>query len=73
MRTTITIDDELYEAALAMADPGMDRSELVREAMRTFIRVRAAARLAALAGSAPDMTGISRRGALRVHETPPSE
>jgi Arc/MetJ family transcription regulator len=73
MRTTITIDDELYEAALAVAEPDMDRSELFREAMRTFVRVRAGARLAALGGSAPDMPEVPRRGGLRVHETPPSE
>lgn len=73
MRTTVTIDDDLYEAALAVADPGMDRTELFREAMRTFIRVRAGARLAALAGTAPDMADIPRRGSLRVRETPPSK
>lgn len=68
MRTTVTIDDDLYEAAMAVADPGMDRTELFREAMRTFIRVRAAQRLAALGGSAPDMTEVPRRTSLRVHE-----
>ncbi len=73
MRTTVTIDDELYEAALAVADPGMDRTELFREAMRTFIRVRAGARLAALGATAADMPDVPRRRGLRVRETPPSE
>lgn len=61
MRTTVTIDDELYEQAIALADPGMSRSELFREAINTFVRVQAAKRLAALGGSAPDMSGIPRR------------
>ena len=48
MRTTVSIDDSDYETALALADPAMDKSNLFREAIRTFIRVRAAQRLAAL-------------------------
>ena len=48
MRTTVTIEDTDYEAALALADPDMDKADLFREAIRTFIRVRAAQRLAAL-------------------------
>jgi Arc/MetJ family transcription regulator len=61
MRTTITIDDELYESAVAAADPGMDKGDLVREAMKVFVRVQAAKRLAALGGKAPTMKEIPRR------------
>lgn len=61
MRTTVTIDEELYQQALNMADPGMDKAELFREAIKTFIRVRAAKRLAALGGAAPDMQTPPRR------------
>lgn len=61
MRTTVTIDDDLYQKALEMADPGMDKAELFREAMRTFVRIRSAKRLAALGGTAPDMEPIGRR------------
>jgi metal-responsive CopG/Arc/MetJ family transcriptional regulator len=39
MRTTVTIDDELYNRARAVADPGMDRGDLFREALKTFVRV----------------------------------
>lgn len=49
MRTTVTLDDALYEQALEMADPGMDKADLFREAVKTFVRVQAAKRLAALA------------------------
>ncbi|MFT4246914.1 MAG: type II toxin-antitoxin system VapB family antitoxin [Pseudomonas sp.] len=61
MRTTITLDDALYEKALEMADPDMDKADLFREAIRTFVRVQAAKRLAALGGSVPDMADIPRR------------
>jgi Arc/MetJ family transcription regulator len=61
MRTTITIDDELYESAVEAADPGMDKADLVREAMKVFVRVQAAKRLAALGGGAPAMKDIPRR------------
>lgn len=61
MRTTVTIDDELYEKALEVADPAMDRADLFREAIKTFVRVQAAKRLGALGAAAPDMQPISRR------------
>lgn len=61
MRTTVTIDDILYEKALAAADPDMNKADLFREAMETFVRVQAAKRLAALGGSATDMKPTPRR------------
>ena len=61
MRTTVTIDDALYERALAVADPDMDKTDLFREAIKTFVRVQAAKRLAALGASAPDMQEPPRR------------
>jgi Arc/MetJ family transcription regulator len=61
MRTTVTIDDALYQRALEVADPGMDKGDLFREAMNVFVRVQAGKRLAALGGKAPKMKGIARR------------
>jgi metal-responsive CopG/Arc/MetJ family transcriptional regulator len=61
MRTTVTIDDALYEQALAVADQSMDKSDLFREAIRTYIRVQTAKRLAALGGTVPHMQDIPRR------------
>jgi Arc/MetJ family transcription regulator len=61
MRTTITIDDALYQQALELAEPGIDKAELIRAAIQTFVRVQAAKRLAALGGAAPDMADIERR------------
>ena len=61
MRTTVTIDDALYEQALEVADPGMDKADLFREAIKTFVRIQAAKRLASLGGAMPPMPEISRR------------
>ncbi|MCC7461134.1 MAG: type II toxin-antitoxin system VapB family antitoxin [Gammaproteobacteria bacterium] len=61
MRTTVTIDDELFRRALEVADPGTDRADLFREAIKVFIRVQAARRLAALGGALPRMKPVPRR------------
>jgi Arc/MetJ family transcription regulator len=61
MRTTVTIEDALYEKALEVADPTMEKSDIFREAMKTFVRVQAAKRLAALGGTTPHMQDIPRR------------
>jgi hypothetical protein len=62
MRTTITLDEELYESAVKAADPGMDKADFIREAMKVFVWVQAAKRLAALGGGAAAMKDIPRRG-----------
>jgi Arc/MetJ family transcription regulator len=61
MRTTVTLDDALYQRALEVADPGMNKADLFREAVELFVRVQAAKRLAALGGSAPKMKSVPRR------------
>lgn len=61
MRTTITLDDQLHQEALALSDPDMDKSELFHEAIRTYVRVQAGKRLAALGGSQPELPDIPRR------------
>lgn len=68
MRTTVTIDDALYQQALDLADAEMDKGDLFREAMKVFVRVQAGKRLAALGGKAPRMKDIPRR---RPAEVPP--
>ncbi|MDP3979156.1 MAG: type II toxin-antitoxin system VapB family antitoxin [Pseudomonas sp.] len=61
MRTTVTIDDALYQQALEMADPGMDKADIFREAIKTFVRVQAGKRLAALGGTMPEIQDVPRR------------
>jgi len=61
MRTTVTIDDELYQRGLDLADPEMDKGDLFREAINVFIRVQVAKRLAALGGKSSQMKDIPRR------------
>lgn len=63
MRTTVTIDDALYQRVLELADPSIDKSDLFREALQVFVRVQAAKRLAALGGKSPQMKDIPRRKA----------
>jgi hypothetical protein len=60
MRTTVTIEDALNEKALEVADPTMDRADIFREAMETFVRVQAAKRLAAPGGTMSNMPDIAR-------------
>lgn len=59
--TTVTLDDELYRRAQKMLDQPVSAEVLVAEALETFIRLRAAQRLAALGGSQPEMRDIPRR------------
>jgi Arc/MetJ family transcription regulator len=61
VRTTVTIDDELYRQALDVADPEMDKTDLFREAMKVFVRVQAGKRLAALGGKSSKMKAVPRR------------
>jgi hypothetical protein len=39
----------------------MDKADLFREAIKTFVRVQAAKRLAALGGAMPDMPDVTRQ------------
>jgi hypothetical protein len=39
----------------------MDKADLFREAIKTFVRVQAARRLVSLGGAAPDIANIPRR------------
>jgi Arc/MetJ family transcription regulator len=61
MRTTLTIDDELFAKAVALAEPGTERSDLLKECVKAFIQRQTARRLAALGGQAPDIELAPRR------------
>lgn len=61
MKITLTIEDDLYQQALELADPGVDKDDLFRLALKTFVRVQTAKLLATLGGSQPDMAEISRQ------------
>lgn len=61
MRTTVTIDDDLYAQALELAEPDMDKADLFRVAVREFVRIQAAKRLAAMGGKIPEATEVPRR------------
>ncbi|MEI7535985.1 MAG: type II toxin-antitoxin system VapB family antitoxin [Comamonadaceae bacterium] len=61
MRTTVTIDDQLFAKAVALAEPGTEKSELFRECVKAFIQQQTARRLAALGGQAPEVELVPRR------------
>lgn len=61
MRTTLTIDDQLFARALALAEPGVEKSELIRQCVKAFIQRQTARRLAALGGQMPDVELAPRR------------
>jgi metal-responsive CopG/Arc/MetJ family transcriptional regulator len=61
MRITLTIDDQLFAKAVALAEPGVEKSELIRDCVKAFIQRQTARRLAALGGQAPDMELAPRR------------
>jgi Arc/MetJ family transcription regulator len=61
MRTTVTIDDALFQRALDLAEPGTAKGDIVRQAFEVFVRVQAGKRLAALGGQAPAMRAAPRR------------
>ena len=60
MRTTLTIDDDLYAKAVELT--GMhEKSALLRESLKALIARESAKRLARLGGSQPDLESIPRR------------
>ena len=61
MRTTLSIDDQLFAKAISLAEPGMEKSELIRECVKAFIQRQSARRLAALGGKAPEIDLVPRR------------
>lgn len=61
MRTTLTIDDELFAKAVELAEPNIEKSELLRECVKAFIQRQTARRLAALGGRVPEIELAPRR------------
>lgn len=60
MRTTITVDDELFETAKEYT--GIEeKSALMREALKSLIAREAGRRLARMGGTMPDLEDIPRR------------
>ena len=60
MRTTITIDDELF--AKAQGYTGLqEKSALVREALKALVEREASRRLARLGGTEPQLRPVPRR------------
>jgi Arc/MetJ family transcription regulator len=60
MRTTVTLDDELLARAEQLCGD-LERSALLKEALRALVQRESARRLAALGGSEPALEPIPRR------------
>ncbi len=60
MRTTVTIDDELFNRAAELTGI-KERSELVREAFKSLVARESARRLALLGGTQPNLRAAPRR------------
>ena len=60
MRTTLTIDDELFARASELTGV-TERSVLLRDALETLVRVESARRLAALGGKDRKASAAPRR------------
>ena len=67
MRTTLTIDDDLFAKAMALAQPGTEKAELIRECVKAFIQRQTARRLAALGGEALEIELVARRRGEATH------
>ena len=60
MRTTVNIDDELFEDARWLT--GIEgKSALVREGLRALVERESARRLAKLGGTQPQLKSVPRR------------
>ena len=60
MRTTITLDDQLFERATELTGT-TSRNDIVRQALETLVRVESGRRLAALGGSDPAAEAAPRQ------------
>lgn len=60
MRTTLALDNELVEEAQRLTGT-MEKTALVRQALRALIEKESARRLAQLAGSEPAAKPVPRR------------
>ena len=60
MRTTVTLDDELLARAEQLCGD-LERSALLKEALRALVQRESARRLAALGGREPELEPIPRR------------
>lgn len=60
MRTTLTIDDDLFAKAEELTGVH-EKSALLRESLKALIERESARRLAMLGGSEPDLKPVPRR------------
>ncbi|MXZ81377.1 MAG: type II toxin-antitoxin system VapB family antitoxin [Gammaproteobacteria bacterium] len=62
MRTTLTVDNQLYEQAVALTGV-KEKSALLREGLKALIERESARRLVALGGNETKLDSVARRRA----------
>ena len=60
MRTTLNIDDQLFEEAVRLTGV-KEKTALLRESLKALIQRESARRLSQLGGSEPNLDDIARR------------
>lgn len=60
MRTTLNLDDKIFEEAAKLTGI-KEKTQLLHEGLKTLIQKESSKRLAALSGSAPNVQDIPRR------------
>ena len=60
MRTTVNLDDQLLTQAQELCGP-LERTALLKEALKALVAQESARRLAALGGSEPHLEAVRRR------------
>jgi len=60
MRTTLNIDDQLYEEAVRLTGV-KEKTALLRESLKALIQRESARRLAKLGGTEPQLDEVTRR------------
>jgi len=63
MRTTLNIDDQLYEEAVRLTGV-KEKTALIRESLKALIQRESARRLSQLGGSEPQLEDIPHRQSL---------
>jgi len=53
MQTTVSIDDALYDRAIKLLDPSIEKSDIFKEAIKVFVRVQSAKQLADMSETPP--------------------
>jgi len=61
MQATVSIEDALYERAIELLDPNIEKKDIFKEAVKVFVRVQSAKQLAEMGGKIKEIKAVLRR------------